>query len=315
VKRLILSLAFFISTAANAAVVYLKDGSQMRGTVVSATARDIKLQTPDGVLTIAADRIRRVDYSNDAEPSDAPAPAEPAPAPPPRSTAIENEGYAPSRTALGEGAQTFFIGLGLTAPLSRVDFSSTGGGTDSNGDAGLMLGTQYNYYLTNKLAAGFNVELMNRSATGSQSLVPDASTDVSGNSFLVLATLKYSLLNRGAVRPYVLGGVGANRTSTVIDATPNPGGLWCEDSDPTCANGTAETRTLVDERKWGLATTARFGLDFVLADPALFSLEFGWTGMPNSSYSSTQRGKELGLTNVSGNLDVFTVAAKWGWRF
>ena len=60
---LMVFLGFALASAAQAAVIYLKDGSQVRGTVVSATARDIQLHTPDGVQTISTDRILRVDYS------------------------------------------------------------------------------------------------------------------------------------------------------------------------------------------------------------------------------------------------------------
>jgi hypothetical protein len=138
--------------------------------------------------------------------------------------------------------------------------------------------------------------------------LPSASTDVYGHTMLLLATLRYSLINKGRARPFFLAGVGTNRTSTIIDATPEGGFAWSD-------TNTAETRTLVDETRWGLATTARFGIDFLLADPALFSIELGWTGLHNSDYSATTAGRDLGLEKVKGDIDMLTVAARWGWKF
>ncbi|MBV9080378.1 MAG: hypothetical protein JO102_04580, partial [Elusimicrobia bacterium] len=67
-KPLALVVAVFLAAAASAdaAVVYLKDGGQIRGTVVGATTQDLQLYTPDGTLKIATDRILRVDYNDNA---------------------------------------------------------------------------------------------------------------------------------------------------------------------------------------------------------------------------------------------------------
>jgi len=65
-KKLILFLCLgILSAPAAAAVVYLKDGSQVRGTIVSATARTVRLHTVNGDLNIQAADIRRVDYAED----------------------------------------------------------------------------------------------------------------------------------------------------------------------------------------------------------------------------------------------------------
>jgi opacity protein-like surface antigen len=287
--------------AAEAATVFLKDGSRVSGTVVSATARDLQVHTPDGLLTITTDRILRVDYSDSEGKFSAPA-ATPRPVP---------LAFAPEpveRRLWSERRQQFSLGLGFDAPLSRVDLRSTGGGTDSNGSTGLILSSQYLYHLTSRLAMGAQTEFLNRSGTNSQSLLPESNTDVFGNTFLFLGTLRYSFTDRGYARPYLLGGLGANQTSTTIEATPNVGFAW-SDTD------TAETRTLVDESHWGFASTVRFGVEFALMDPGLFSLEVGWTRLSNPTYGATQAGRDLGLDHVTGNQNVLAFAARWGWRF
>ena len=67
----------------------------------------------------------------------------------------------------------------------------------------------------------FDLSFFNRSRTGSQSLLPNANSDVYGNTLLMMATLRYSLTDRGWARPFILGGVGTNRTSTILETTPN----------------------------------------------------------------------------------------------
>src|SRR5689334_15256583 len=59
-------LLSFLHTAVEAAVIYLKDGSRLRGTVVGATAQNIIVHTADGILTITNDRLRRIDYEETA---------------------------------------------------------------------------------------------------------------------------------------------------------------------------------------------------------------------------------------------------------
>jgi hypothetical protein len=288
-----------VATASEAAVVYLKDGSRIQGTIVSATARDIQFHTADGMLNIPNERIERIDYAD----TDAPPPprVQTAPVPPPSSRLSL---YRPSNLR-----HYFSFDMGLAIPFSRIDFESTGGGSDNNGDIGIVLGGHYLYQLSPRWGAGLMLDYIHRSRTASQSLLPASSTDVSGNTLLILPTAKFSLATAGPIRPYLLAGAGVNRTSTIIDATPNPGYEWSDTS-------TFETRTLMDDTHWGFASTLRAGLDFYGPyDPAVWTLELGWTHMANPSYDATPAGRDLGLESVTGNIDALFIALRFGWRF
>lgn len=292
---LLLILTLILGSSAQAATIYLKDGTQLRGTIVSATAADVQIHTANGSSTVTTDRIQRIDY------------AEPEPQPQPvMQPAVQPVRYETLRRP--EGRQLFSLGLGAAVPLSRVDFRSAGGGTDDNGNTGFLIGTQYLYGLTSRWSVGGNLEYFNRSMTSSQSLLPESDTNISGDTLVIMPTLKFSLIDHGYARPYVLGGVGTNRTSTVAEATPNFGFSWSD-------TNTAETRTLVDDAHWGFASTLRFGVDFELMDPSVFSLEFGWTRLSNGTYAPTPSGQDLGLNALTGNQNVMTIAARWGWRF
>jgi len=288
-------LFLWMSTAqTQAAVVYLKDGSQVRGTIVSATARDLQVHTVDGRLSISTERIQRIDYAE----------VERASSDPVVPSLVRHPVSPPDPDSY---RQFFAVGMGVGAPMSRMDFTSTGGGTATNGGAGFHLTTQYLHSLTSRWSAGMNVEFMNRGSE-TQSLLPNSTTEVSGNSLLMLAAVKYALTDRGSVRPYVMGGVGPHYTSTVVDATPNAEYMW-DDSDSW------ETRTLVDQRHWGIATTARLGLDFLVSPESTLGLELGWTRMMTDDYAATSAGRDLGLESVTGNQNALTFAVRWGWRF
>jgi outer membrane protein W len=302
-KKIILSLFFFgITTCASAATVYLKNGNRIDGTVISATSRDVKVHTPNGTQTISASDIQRIDYAQ-TPPVQPAAPSQP-------SEPIMPQSYPRRVASIHEqpGRQMFSVGFGVVGPVSRISFSEAGGGSSSNGNTGIILGAQYHYFLSSKWAAGLDLEFMNRSPNSTQNLLPASNTDVWGNTTLMLATMRYSLTDRGTVRPYVLAGLGTNRTSTMVEATPNDGFGWSD----TLTN---ETRTLVDDSRWGFAHTARVGLDFVFQDPSMFTLEFGWTGISNGDYTATPAGKDVGINNVTGKLNVLNIAARWGWRF
>ncbi len=287
-----------------AAVIYLKDGSRVTGTIVSATARDIEFHTPNGMLTISNERIDHVDYAdlNASGPAPASFPASAEPESPPAS---KLNLYEP----LKGYSQYFSFGLGGAIPFGRVDFSGTGGGTDDNGDSSILASGQYLYQVSSRWSAGLSLDYMHRSRTASQSLVPASTTDVFGDSWVFMPLAKFSIIDKGVLRPYLAAGVGLNRTSTIIEAAPNPGFQWSDTK-------TFETRTLVDEGHWGLASTLRAGLDFYSPwDPQVLSLEMGWTQLSNSSYDATAAGRDLGLESVTGDLGILTVAFRFGWRF
>lgn len=291
-------IALFRS-AADAAVVHLIDGSTIRGTIVSATSRNIQIQREDLlVVEVDANRVTHIDYR------------ETGPGAPPASVEYPASGvpFNDARAALYNEPNLFSFNLGIAAPLSDVDFSSIGGGSGENGDAGILIGTQYFYYTRPKLGLGFDIEFFNRGSHVSSSLLPAANTAVSGQSLLLMPVMRYSFTDRGRARPYFLAGLGVNRTGTKVVAAPQSGFVW-SDTD------TDETRQLIDKNKWGLASTARLGIDFLLMEPSMFSLELGWVGIFNGRYGATQAGRDLGVTSVTGDLHAMTLSGRWSWRF
>ena len=296
------------ATAAPAATVILKEGGRLEGNIVSATDREVVLDTSQGRVRIDAGRVESIDYGQGGSLAPAPAPR-PAPRPPELRPPEYSVTRRPRPGPLFDlPQQALSLDFGLVVPLSNVNFSGIGGGTASNGDVGPLIGLQYLYFSSPRVGWGLEVNYYNRSPTDSPDLVPSSFAHVSGDSLLLLGELKYSLTDQGSVRPYILLGAGAHRTTTIIDAQPNPGFAWSDTQ-------TDEPRRLVDGSSWGPAASVRLGLDFGFADPTVFGLEAGWTGLANASYQTTGQGQALGLSGASGMLSYFTLAGRWGWTF
>ena len=277
---------FAFASTADAAVVALKDGSRLRGTVRGQAADGIELVTPDGTLHISQARIASIDYADEmpaAPPSAAPGAAE-------------------------EGRHFVSLGVGFAVPANNIDFHSIpNGGQASNGDLGVQYGAQYVYYLTPRLGAGVNVDYFDRSDTISSGLFPNATASVGGETLLTLGILRYTLADDGWIKPFVLAGAGGARNSTTVDVRA---ANWAD-------TNTHETRRLVDDTVWAPAATARVGIDLRPAsiERGVVTIEAGWTGVASERYGATPRGVAQGISGVSGPLNFITFTARYGWRF
>ncbi len=321
-KNLLLSICLFLvgESLAWGAVVILKDGTQVRGTVVSATARDVQIQTEEGTRTLPADSIRTIDYAGDGQAAPAtppapastaaPAPSEPAPYP------YHYGHYGRRRyrreeppASLENLNDSFSFDFGFASPLSRVSPDATGGSAVQNGGTGARFGVQFLHALGPRLEAGVDVGFLDRGGMDEDGLVPSAHAEISGDTFMPLAVLKYSFAPRGRfARPYVLAGLGADHTSTTIDARPDFGFVWAD-------SGTDETRRLVNGSNWGWASKLALGMEFRGWDPFMGAFELGWVQTTNPSLQATPDGRALGLNRVTGKLSELLFTVRWGWRY
>jgi hypothetical protein len=199
------------------------------------------------------------------------------------------------------------VGAGLVEPVSRISFGSAGGGSADNGDLGVQFGVQYVQFLTKRLGAGLSVDYFNRGATFSTRLYPSADAAVAGDTWLLLGLLRFTLLDRGPARPFVLVGAGGAWNKMTVDVRPSS---WPD-------TATHETRRLLDDSAWTPAAAVRAGLDLVsdAAAPGVVTVEAGWTGLGSARYAPTPRGEARGVGAVSAPLHVLTFAARYGWRF
>ncbi|MDD5301924.1 MAG: hypothetical protein PHS14_02360 [Elusimicrobia bacterium] len=203
--------------------------------------------------------------------------------------------------------QLVSLGLGLIEPVSKVDFRVVGGGSADNGALGVHLGGQYVYFLTPRLGAGLDIDYADRDGTLSTRLYPAADASVGGDTWLMLAILRYTLVDGGSARPFILLGAGGGWNKTTIDVRPS---VWAD-------TATHETRRLIDDSAWTPAASVRLGLD-IDADPlapGIVILEAGWTGLAGARYAATPRGEALGIRGVTPALNILSFTARYGWRF
>lgn len=199
------------------------------------------------------------------------------------------------------------IGFGLVEPVSKVHFGAVGGGSADNGDLGTAIGAQYVLSLTPSLGAGVEADYVNRTGTLSTRLYPAADASVRGDTWLMLALLRYTFMEGGAARPFVLVGAGGAWNKTIVDVRPS---LWAD-------TGTRETRRLIDDSAWAPAASARLGLDLHLdaAAPGFLTLEAGWTRVARAGYDATPRGRALGLEGIRALLSFASFTARYSLKF
>lgn len=302
-KTFLLACVLALSAAsAQAAVVHLKEGGYLEGVIITSTQAEVVIETAQGRVRVEMSRVRSIDQTAVPAPQPFAAPAASGEERPRRFFRRGDEAYA-------AGRQMLSVDLGLAAPMSGVRFSWTsGGGTVSNGGPGPALGLQYLYYGSPNVGWGLDFHSCSRGASESSGLFPSGESRVFGDTMLLLGVVKANLTDRGPVRPFVLLGAGGHLSSTVIDVRPLPGFAWSDTQ-------TDEARRLVNGTAGGLAATARLGLDFGFADPSVFSLEAGWTGLASASYRSTPQGEAQGISGVSGPVHYFTLTGRWGFSF
>ncbi len=320
-KLMTLSLVvlFMDPSSLLAATVYLKDGSQVQGTIVGATAMDVQVQTSNGSVRLDATHIDHIDYSDTpaapsappsvrSQPAQAPSQVEQPPSPYPYYRRRRWESEPP----LGMSAdlpEVFSINFGLVSPTSRISPDQTGGSSVSNGAGGALIGLQYLHRFGPHIQAGLDVNYFDRSSLTTEDLVPFARSDISGDTFMPLAVVKFSGGSESSfARPYVLAGVGPAYSTLTIDTRPLFGYSW-NDTD------TDESRRLVDGAKWGVGSRLALGVDFHPGAPFVSGLEIGWLGASTKNFAGTTNGQLVGLNKATGSLGELSLAFHWGWRF
>ncbi len=300
-----LALVALLASPVSAAIVYLKDGTQIQGTVVDATANDVVIHTADGTRRVSSDKIARIDYAQ----TGAPAMAAPAAA------GGGSEWGRLQSSGFDVRKQMVSLGLGLAVPLNDADIKSIDGGTSggTNGTIGPLVRIEYLYYQYPQAAFGGSFDYFHRSADGRTGPVSTnnlqlTNMEVSGDSVLFQAIAKYTFTDHGRTRPYVRGGIGFHHSWTDIEARPQSGFAWSD-------TGTSEHRTVINGAATGLAGSLSVGLDFNYGAPSNFGVELGWLGLSSETYGTTAFGDSLGLQGFSGPIQVFSFLGRWGWSF
>ncbi len=194
----------------------------------------------------------------------------------------------------------FHVSLGGQTPLTDLDTSLAGGGSNRAGGAGVGTSLRYLYHLTPQWALG--AEAAGGEFSDKTLELPFARATIGGNIFTIQAVGRWLALPKGVVSPYLLLGVGVNTFNAHLKATPDSGKTWA--SIRTGDTATAEERKLFDRQTWGMAASFGGGLEGELNPQLVMGAELRW------NYGSVPHGA-FGVNSVNwvgGGLHV-------GWKF
>ena len=198
--------------------------------------------------------------------------------------------------------------LGGFRPTSRYDLD---GVSERFGSTGFAFAADYFYSLTSFFAAGVEGLLLNRGNYQSKNLpfaaiFPGTTTQTRGTTKAVLATVRLRAPGDG-IRPYVVGGFGAQQTTMDVFITPPPYFFW--------GGGFGDEKHAVQGSASGAIAVLRVGVERAWADGGTLGLELGWVGIPSQRFERTALGRAILPRDVMSRGDGLTLAAKFGYRF
>ena len=207
-----------------------------------------------------------------------------------------------------QGSQTVNLNLGTGIPLSTLDLSAVGGGSDKIGTAGLAVGGEYLYYLTPLFALGLDGNYSKFGDKNSSKFSPLVDSTVSAKSMVVLAVGKYTIVPEGKILPYLLGGFGLHNSSLKFSASPAAGLVWAD-------TGTRESRVFGDDSASSYALAFGLGVDVPVNERVFIGIETRYQYLGSVTYSANSLGRAVGVTGVEGATSMVNVFARAGYKF
>lgn len=177
------------------------------------------------------------------------------------------------------GESQLNVGIGIGVPVSGLDLTRFGGGSDAPGASGLTLSPQYLHQLNSNLALGVEGTYMDFPSASITLPGPQAAAD--GDLLVIEGVGRYLTQPDGAWSPYLIGGVGLGRmavtvsqgSSTILDTSStgvqvSPGvGIKADLGPKLEAAG---------EFRWRLGTEDRSQFGTGLYNVLAFLVRLGW---------------------------------------
>lgn len=208
-----------------------------------------------------------------------------------------------ARAAEMDKRNEFGLLLGGYATGTKIKIQGEG----DAGKGGGSFGFRYLRALDEKIALGFEVDVLNPGEAESSSLVTSAlsTVKVQSNQFLAIGRARFG---RERIHPFMIAGVGLHSTSLQIDVRPQAGFVWAD-------TGTREARTAVADRKTGAALSLQGGVDFDVTPSFVLGAGLGWHYASEVVYDATPGGKAGGLLGIKGALNGVSVGLNAALRF
>jgi hypothetical protein len=202
----------------------------------------------------------------------------------------------PTHANYQKGSQTVSLNFGGAGYSDNFDINNGDNRLRKGGGAG---GLQYLYFVHGgpAVAIGPGIQWTDFSDDSASPLSSGGQINAQDHTaiYQLLAKLAFP---RGHFRPYLLGGVGAARSSL--------------------QSSTADNRPTFDSIKYGVAGSWGLGFDFFPIEPLFLSLELRTTYLARMLHEPTSFGQSQGLDSVRDpkaiSMLLFTIGYKFGPR-
>lgn len=204
------------------------------------------------------------------------------------------------------------IQLGAFRPTAGFGITGvTGEGGERFGGMGFLFAADYFHAVTSLLSAGLEGLYLNRGNYEMKNLpfsnqFAGASTQVRGNTMAILALLRLRAPGTG-YRPFMIGGIGAHRTTMDVYMLSPPGTFW--------GAGFGPEMHVVQGKSTGPIGVLRGGIERAWADGGTLALEAGWVVIPAGTYNRTVLGTLMVPNDIVSRGDGLSISAKFGYRF
>ncbi|MFA6092614.1 MAG: hypothetical protein WCU88_13405 [Elusimicrobiota bacterium] len=217
------------------------------------------------------------------------------------------------------GKHELSVDIGATLPASslKLDFAGTAlapfssGFTGHIGKRSLMAVVEYFHNTRSPISWGLEANYMPRG----RNVINDihsrgADLEIESRSAMLLFLLRLAPRKPSRIRPFIVGGVGVADTSLAAGIRPRD-----EDGFAWIDTGYAERRDIINDRRTGLAYSAKTGVDVSIGDSGSVGLFLGWYGIPAQSYHPAGVGTVWGFSEQKVAVNSVAAGARFAYRF
>jgi opacity protein-like surface antigen len=204
---------------------------------------------------------------------------------------------SPVRADYQKGNQSLQFSLG---PVGYSDDVKVNNGDDTLRNCGGVGGIQYLYYMHSgpTLAVGPDILWSDLSEKDPSTVLPNSVSHGAEHTAIYQGVMKLSY-SSGHFRPYLLGGMGASRSSLQGDITPASG---------------SPVQTF-DSIRYGFAGTWGLGFNFFPREHWFFGLELRQSIISRLLHEPTSAGQALGIQPVRDPSSITALMLNMGYKF
>jgi hypothetical protein len=178
--------------------------------------------------------------------------------------------------------------------LGDPEITNLNQNVDSLDDSAAFFGAQYLWNTNETLGFGLDMNYLGDSSA-SRRLVSGAPTAWQTKTLVMLSVVRYTFVKSAGIKPYVVLGLGAHRTTLSADDNLKP---------------------IIDSSRWGIASAIGAGLNLPVREPFVVGAEARVQVLSSTHYPllDTARGMTLATGGIA-RPSSFEVLLRTGFRF